>query len=270
MAKIHYSPKLAQEYQELFEHARPRPQYQKQIQRQTEQLQAQQHRYQAVAEPLAIPWLLVGLIHQLESGQNFSRHLHNGDPLTARTKQVPAGRPLTGEPPFSWEDSARDALMLRHLHQQSDWSLPRLLYELEGYNGWGYRLHHPKVLSPYLWSYSTLYDRGKYVEDGLWSDSARSQQCGAAIVLKQLLLAQPGLISLTPATRPQILPRFSLTHPASPSELQRAYQLQRWLNTQGNQLKIDGICGRQTSDAYFQQHKAYLKGDPKALQQQSA
>jgi lysozyme family protein len=80
---------------------------------------------------------------------NFNRHLHNGDPLTARTVQVPAGRPKTGEPPFTWEESATDALMLEKLDQWEDWSVPGTLYKLEQYNGWGYRLAHPDVKSPY-------------------------------------------------------------------------------------------------------------------------
>ena len=37
-----------------------------------------------------IPWWFVGLVHKMEANLSFARHLHNGDPLTARTVQVPA------------------------------------------------------------------------------------------------------------------------------------------------------------------------------------
>jgi lysozyme family protein len=37
-----------------------------------------------------------------------------------------------------------------------------------------------------LWSFSNQYDRGKYVADGKFSSTARSQQCGAAVMLKML------------------------------------------------------------------------------------
>jgi len=39
---------------------------------------------------------------------SFKLHLHNGDPLTARTVNVPKGRPKTGQPPFAWGISAKD------------------------------------------------------------------------------------------------------------------------------------------------------------------
>jgi hypothetical protein len=122
----------------------------------------------------------------MEANMSFSTHLHNGDPLTDRTKHVPEGRPKAGKPPFTWEESARDALMLEGLARWKEWTIPGTLYKLEAYNGWGYRDHHPGVLSPYLWSFSNHYARGKYVGDGQWSATAVSRQCGAAVLLKRL------------------------------------------------------------------------------------
>ena len=131
-----------------------------------------------------MPWWWVAITHNLESGADFSRHLHNGDPLTARTHQVPAGRPKAGSPPFTWEESARDALQLKNLDRVQDWSVARCLYEFERYNGWGYVAR--KINSPYVWSFTTLYSRGKYVADGKFSASAVSQQCGAAATMKAM------------------------------------------------------------------------------------
>ena len=102
------------------------------------------------ATPVGTPWYVVGVIHALESSLNFGRHLHNGDPLTARTVQVPAGRPKTGQPPFTWEASASDALRYQGFDKWKDWSIPGTLFKLEGYNGFGYRDHHADVPSPYL------------------------------------------------------------------------------------------------------------------------
>jgi lysozyme family protein len=67
-------------------------------------------RYQAVAQATGVPWWVIGIIHSMEAGLRFDRHLHNGDPLTAHTVRVPAGRPEVGQPPFAWEASAEDAL----------------------------------------------------------------------------------------------------------------------------------------------------------------
>ena len=143
-------------------------------------------RYESVADKLDMPWFIISVIHNMESSMNFKRHLHNGDPLTKRTTHVPAGRPKTGNPPFTWEQSAEDALRMKRFDKWTDWTVSGILYQLERYNGWGYRLYHKHVLSPYLWSYCNHYTSGKYVADGRWSDTAVSKQCGAAVILRRL------------------------------------------------------------------------------------
>ena len=82
---------------------------------------------------------------------------------------------------------ARGALRLLGFAGQSDWSLPRMLHRLEAYNGFGYRRSGRS--SPYLWSFSNLFTSGKFVADGRFDPKAKSQQCGAAVMLKLLDLA---------------------------------------------------------------------------------
>ncbi len=41
----------------------------------------------------AVPWALIAAIHFRESDQDFTKHLHNGDPLGARTVHVRSGGP---------------------------------------------------------------------------------------------------------------------------------------------------------------------------------
>ena len=60
------------------------------------------------------------------------------------------------------------------LDQVKVWSVERMLYECEKYNGWGYLKRGP---SPYLWSWTNIYRGGKYVEDGVYSASAWDQPC---------------------------------------------------------------------------------------------
>lgn len=144
-------------------------------------------RYEELAKRLRMPWWWIGITHGLECGYSFARHLHNGDLLTKRTVNVPAGRPASGTPPFAWETSAEDALRLKNLHQVKEWTLARALYEWERYNGFGYRLYHPSVPSPYLWGGSTYYTKGKYVADGKWSATAVSNQIGAGVMLRYLI-----------------------------------------------------------------------------------
>ena len=131
-----------------------------------------------------MPWYLVGIIHGMEAGYRFDRHLHNGDPLTARTVNVPAGRPPEGHPPFSWEESARDALQFDGLAKETDFSIAHLLYYFEKFNGFGYRSRG--VPTPYLWGCSTHYKAGKFVADHVFSETAVSDQVGAAVLVKQL------------------------------------------------------------------------------------
>jgi lysozyme family protein len=187
MKRIRLTKQLRNEYQHLFDTCIIRESKRSRVKTQADAIISNRVRYEAVTRMIGgheIPWFVIGLIHSMESSLRFDRHLHNGDPLRKRTLHHPPGRPKAGIPPFTWEESAADALTYQGLHRWKDWSLPGILYKLEGYNGWGYRLYHPQVPSPYLWSFSNHYTQGKYVADGTWSDTAVSHQCGAAVILK--------------------------------------------------------------------------------------
>jgi lysozyme family protein len=132
-----------------------------------------------------IPWWFLACVHNMECGMNWERHWHNGDPLTARTVNVPAGRPKRGEPPFSWLASAEDALRMKKLDEVLDWSMPHALWLLEKYNGHGYRLYRG-IHSPYLWAGTNHYKAGKYTSDGKYDAAAVSKQAGCAGLIKIL------------------------------------------------------------------------------------
>ena len=142
-------------------------------------------KYQTAAGATGVPVVFIAITHSMECSSNFNKHLHNGDPLTARTTHVPAGRPVKGEPPFTWTDSAIDALQLLKLDEIKDWSIPNMLLTFERYNGMGYQKRG--INTPYLWSWSNHYLVGKYGADGKFDPQLVSQQCGAAVLLKLLL-----------------------------------------------------------------------------------
>jgi lysozyme family protein len=145
-------------------------------------LVAFKERYQAVEKATGVPWYVVAVLHERESDADFSTHLHNGDPLTRRTYHVPAGRPPPpAQPPFTWEESAEDALHYDGLASIGAWPIERIAYQCEGYNGWGY--HSRGLPSPYLWSFSNIYRSGKYIGDGQFSASAVDRQCGVMPML---------------------------------------------------------------------------------------
>ena len=191
---------------------------------------------------------MVGIIHSLEAGGDFTRHLHNGDPLTARTTHVPAGRPKTGKPPFTWEQSAIDALRGQGLAAWKDWSVPGTLFQLEGYNGFGYRDHHPDVPSPYLWSCSNHYTRGKYVADGRFSPTAVSQQVGAALLLKQLSVAKKGAKAITVQPGPRVL-QLANPHVTGPDVVEAQTLLAKNPYGSFDAGKADGEYGELTAGA---------------------
>ena len=176
---------LSREYAAMFSAAEIRAQHLDSARWHLAMMRQSRPRYDGVARRTGVPWYFIATVHALEASFNFRAHLHNGDyPLSQRTRQVPAGRPSVWLPPSDWENSAVDALRLMGFAGAADWSLPRLLYRIEAYNGFGYR--RMGRATPYLWSFSTLYARGKFVADGRFNPNARSQQCGAAVMLKVL------------------------------------------------------------------------------------
>ena len=175
---------LAAEYQDCFNRCQVNPVFGGNVAFYLKRIRQGKPNYQLVEQEIGVPWLFVGIIHGMECGFNFSGHMHNGDPLTARTVQVPKGYPRTGTPPFTWLQSALDAMRLKKFDQERDWSIPHMLYLLEAYNGFGYRRRG--LPSPYLWSFSNIYSKGKFVKDGKFDPEAVSKQCGAGLMLKAM------------------------------------------------------------------------------------
>lgn len=266
-AKVALTAALRSEYETLFNTLTVRPARVAEVDTLVDKLLGNASRYREVGGKLGVPWEFVAVIHNMEAGQNFNKHLHNGDPLTARTRNVPRNRPIAGDPPFSWEESAVDALTLKNLDGGVDWSLAGTLYQLERYNGFGYRSYHPHVLSPYLWASSMHYASGKYGSDGVWSDTLVSKQCGAAVLLRRM--AEKNHIEFVdqPAPAPDANPlvvNYSTSRSRQAAIALQAETLQQWLNTfAGVFVKVDGIPGQRTSDAYRKVTGVYLPGDPR-------
>jgi lysozyme family protein len=156
------------------------------------------NRLETVGRSVKTPWYVVGVLWIEETGGRFDVHLHNGDPLTARTVHPPAGRPLTGQPPFKWEDSAIDALTLAGFTNLDGKDLITILTKLEQYNGNGYQAH--QISSPYLWGATSGYSAGKFTADATFDPNATSKQIGAVALLRRL--DERGVIKLDESTGP--------------------------------------------------------------------
>jgi lysozyme family protein len=256
---------LRLDYQHLFDSCLIAPPHTVEIEQTTDKIAANQQRYASVGDQLDIPWFFVGVIHCMEASLSFKTHLHNGDPLTARTVQVPKGRPKKGNPPFKWEDSALDALTFEGFASLDDWTLPAMLYRFEAYNGFGYRPRN--INTPYLWSYSNHYSQGKFAADGQFSPVLVSKQCGAAVLIRRM--AERGIIHFDAENKPSDAESVDALNElvvfASDTESADAARLQQALNHfPGISLAVDGFAGQRTSDALKRVTGHFLKGDPRA------
>lgn len=254
-----FTPQLSNEYRQLFDTCVINPKKFSDVDACVDGIVKNKSRYQTVSGKIGVPWYFVGILHNMEASGNFNKHLHNGDPLTARTVQVPSGCPKIGNPPFTWEASAEDALRIKKLDTWTDWSIPGMLYKMELYNGIGYRIRG--IHSPYLWSFSNHYTKGKFTSDGFYDPEAVSKQIGTAVLLRRMMerqLAVAGEIDII--TQIKTLGETVVFDPNNFHE--NADQLQRLLNSVGQALRPDGKAGRNTSDAYQRISGRFLSGDP--------
>ena len=241
-----FTPALRKEYLRLFTTTKVRPQHAAEAKQIADALFAQRARYESAGHPIGVPWWMVAVIHSLEASRNFNAHLHNGDPLAHRTVHVPKNRPL-GVPPFTWEESARDALTQVGFASVADWSISSALFRLEGYNGTGYRGRG--INTPYLWSFSQHYAKGKFASDGRFDPSLVSQQCGAGVLLR--ILVDEGRVKTLPSKPAKGGPSvpfpgrvLKLRKPLMSGEDVHAFQAR--MHTLGLPIAPDGQYGEQS------------------------
>jgi lysozyme family protein len=144
-------------------------------------------RYEDVEAKTGVPWSIIAVIHYRESSQSWTSSLAQGDPWNKVSIHVPRHR----GPFSSWENCAIDALDAcpPHAAQWGDWSIAGALTLLEQYNGVGYFLHG--MPSPYIWSATDQYHRGKYIADGHFDPDAVDHQLGCAALLQRMTLIDP-------------------------------------------------------------------------------
>lgn len=133
-------------------------------------------RFQEIEARTGVLWWVVAVIFERESGGNFLAYIGNGQPLGRCTTEVPIGRG-----PFkSWEDGCVDALIecAPHAAYWHDWTAGGVLTLLEKYNGLGYVAR--SMASPYIWSGTNQYERGKYVADHDFDANVVDSQLGCA------------------------------------------------------------------------------------------
>lgn len=139
--------------------------------------------YQAIESATGVPWWVIAVIHEREASQKWNANIAQGDPWNRRSVNDPSGRG-----PFkSFYDAAVDALVNcgPYASRWKDWSAGGALTLLELYNGLGYENQH-HMASPYLWSGTQHYIRGKYIADHQFSSTQVDTQLGCAVMLSEM------------------------------------------------------------------------------------
>lgn len=156
--------------------------------------------YLAIEAATSVPWFVVAVIHERESGQKWDTHLGQGDPISQKTVNDPAGRGPFFDPNAFYR-GALDALIdcPPHASKWTDWTVGGSLTLLLSYNGFGYG-ERP---SPYLFAGTNQYASGKFIRDHVYDPSAVDVQDGCAPILSRMTLRDPS-IKFTTAPGPWV------------------------------------------------------------------
>ncbi|HAX87998.1 MAG TPA: hypothetical protein DCY91_17455 [Cyanobacteria bacterium UBA11370] len=178
---------LKPHYEQLFATCQLRKSWLDRIGAVAETIVTRRSLYDQVERQTNVPWWFIGILHYREA--NFGEaHLHNGDPLNARTVHDPPGRPqafpANGQY-YTFVESAVDAIRWKMLDRIPDRSLSAWLWSFEYWDGFGYAMHG--INSEYLWNGTNHFgsgnNRGKCLPNGLCDPNATSDQVGCGAIL---------------------------------------------------------------------------------------
>jgi len=145
-------------------------------------------RYLEVAARSNTWWAHIAVLHRRESDANFNTYLGNGDPLNRKTVHDPQGRG-----PFdTFLAGALDALHFDGLDLVRDWTLEKVLYYCEIFNGTGY--NERGLPSPYLWGGTNIQQPGKFIADHVWRARGMDPQPGCAPLLAKIAELDKGVV----------------------------------------------------------------------------
>lgn len=154
--------------------------------------------YQAIADTIKnttgkhIPWWFIPLVHEREcirGVDNWTCNLGQGSPFNQKSKIKPYNGPF-----HSFREAAIAALIHEapHAASNTNWSGGGTMTIGEAYNGIGYA--RKGLPSPYVWSGTNQYVKGKYVKDGVFNPNTVDTQLGIAISLKAMMELDPSIM----------------------------------------------------------------------------
>src|SRR5436309_13001129 len=95
-----FTAALAKEYSDLFNGCEIAADKMTEVEGVVQRILRFQDRYARLAAQSTVAWYVIAVIHNMECGRDFSKHLHNGDSLMRRTVYKTEGHPNTGQPLF--------------------------------------------------------------------------------------------------------------------------------------------------------------------------
>ena len=220
-------------------------------------------KYAEVSEKLGIPQLFIATSFEREASSDFRLSPAQGDPWNEVSRHVPKGL----GPYQSWMASAISTYTSERLDQigKENWTWARLCYEGELFNGFGYRAHG--VHTPYDWSGTSNYARGKFTGDHRFDFTVADQQLGI-IPVARIMASTMSEIDI-PGWPSQIGTPPPIPQPA-PIGIGGGEHDTAWIQDALNKalhldppLAVDGSYGRRTKAAaveFQQAHKLVVDG----------
>ena len=136
-----------------------------------------------------IPWWFIPLVHERECRKgvdNWNCNIAQGVNYNLHSHLKPYNGPFP-----SFKEAAIDALVIEapQAARNENWSGGGSMSIAERYNGLGYARMGRS--SPYVWSGTDKYIRGKYIADGKYDPDEVDNQVGIAVALKALMELDP-------------------------------------------------------------------------------
>lgn len=132
-----------------------------------------------------VPWWFIPLVHEREcirGVDNWTCNIGQGTPFNQKSHIKPYNGPF-----HSFREAAIAALVNEapHAANNTNWSGGGTMTIAEAYNGMGYA--KKGLPSPYVWSGTDQYVKGKYIRDGVFDPNKVDTQLGVAISLKAMM-----------------------------------------------------------------------------------
>lgn len=139
-----------------------------------------------------VPWWSIPLVHEREcirGVDNWTCNIAQGEPYNIKSRIIPHSGPFG-----SFDEAAMDALYVQapRLAMWNNWSLGGVATINEMYNGLGYAKRGRA--SPYVWSGTNVYIKGKYVADKKYDPEKVDTQIGVIVMLKALMSLDPTIV----------------------------------------------------------------------------